>query len=225
MSVVVIIIVIIILVVALVIAFTISPKPTACITDADCSTGKCLPWDVSKTQKTCCSDTFNTSSGTFCKGLVPNGGACNNDSLCSSSNCKNGVCIAPTPNAPCTSNEQCGAGVCASYYPPLSEVGFCTIPGTAWAPCDASPCSAGTRCLPPVSGERRKICCPEAYISGGVCVRLPNEASCVSPGQCASFNCISGKCGLLDQGMPCIIPAQCKTNKCIYEGVGAGRCS
>jgi hypothetical protein len=134
--------------------------------------------------------------------LVPDGGACAENSDCRARFCVEGVCC----NVECAGAcETCASGTCT----PLPD-------DATRRPCDGYLCTtAGGAC--PTTCDTHGDCVDTHYCRAGECVpREANGASCREARICASRTCTDDKCGgTLDVGSECSDSVDCSSGFCV----------
>lgn len=121
--------------------------------------------------------------------------------------------LSPTLGTPCTSDSQCGLGVCASgactngATEPCASASHC-----ASAVCTDGKCAAGQ---PPGTTCSSPTACSTQACPAGTCQSGSRDtgASCSSGGQCRSGVCSAGACRQ-GVGDPCTASAQCVVGTC-----------
>lgn len=170
---------------------------TACLSDAECPSGKCI---ANRCLPLCgngrldpgeaCDDgdrDNNDACTNVCK--LQNGQTCADNGQCMSMLCRNGIC------SPCNKNGDCVTGFCLNR--------MCAAP---------SICGNGRQ-------EFREVCDDDGNPSEacGIHCRLGNGAPCTGNRQCESLLCKDSAC------KACVRDSECESNQCI-DGMCADLC-
>ncbi len=148
-----------------------------------------------------CNNNNQCDTGLCVAGLcrVIPGQWCEEDVMCASNRCVNGVCTA------CADNNDCATGQCSS--------GFCKLPGQSVcsnnADCANGKCQSGF-CIHNVGEPCASLKdCTTRYCSNNVCTTCTGQNDCP-----AGTTCNNGYCGLGPPGDNCTQNSHCQSGNC-----------